>query len=83
MHASCSSQRDNTTPGARQIENAKQRGGNAGRGRNMEHKHKADTQWRGDLTPEQYQVLREEGTERRVTSPLNAEDRNGVFVCAG
>ena len=49
----------------------------------MGHRDKADTQWRCDLTPEQYQVLREEGTERRFTSPLNAEYRKGVFVCAG
>ena len=48
----------------------------------MGNTHKADTQWRCDLPPEQYQVLRE-GTERRFTSPLNAQYRKGVFVCAG
>jgi peptide-methionine (R)-S-oxide reductase len=44
---------------------------------------KPETQWQSDLTPEQYEVLRKEGTERRFTSPLNAEYRKGVFVCAG
>jgi peptide-methionine (R)-S-oxide reductase len=49
----------------------------------MGHIDKTETQWQSDLTPEQYQVLREEGTERRFTSALNTEYRNGVFVCAG
>jgi peptide-methionine (R)-S-oxide reductase len=35
------------------------------------------------LNPEQYRVLREHGTERAGTSPLNAEKRKGVFLCAG
>ena len=35
------------------------------------------------LTPEQYQVLREHGTERAGTSPLNVEKRDGMFYCAG
>ena len=49
----------------------------------MGHIAKADAEWQRELTPEQYEVLREEGTERRFTSPLNGEYRNGVFVCAG
>jgi peptide-methionine (R)-S-oxide reductase len=40
-------------------------------------------EWRKRLSPEAYNVLREEGTERAGTSPLNAEKRAGVFVCAG
>jgi peptide-methionine (R)-S-oxide reductase len=39
--------------------------------------------WRDKLTPAQYQVLRKHGTERAGTSPLNAEKRTGLFVCAG
>jgi len=44
---------------------------------------KTDEEWKMTLTPEQYRVLREEGTERAFTSPLNAEKRAGTFVCAG
>lgn len=43
----------------------------------------SDAQWREKLTPEQYRVLREHGTERAGTSPLNQEKRAGVFHCAG
>jgi peptide-methionine (R)-S-oxide reductase len=44
---------------------------------------KTDDQWKQELTPEQYQVLRKHGTERAGTSPLNHEKREGVFRCAG
>ena len=44
---------------------------------------KSDEQWRQELTPEQYRVLREHGTERAGTSPLNHEHREGRFRCAG
>jgi peptide-methionine (R)-S-oxide reductase len=40
-------------------------------------------EWRKRLDPQQFQVLREEGTERPGTSPLNNEKRPGVFVCVG
>ncbi len=42
-----------------------------------------DAQWRARLSPEQYRVLRQAGTERAFTSPLNKEKRAGTFVCAG
>lgn len=43
----------------------------------------AEAQWRERLTPQQYAVLRQEGTERPGSSPLNHEKRKGLFVCAG
>ena len=44
---------------------------------------RSNTVWRQLLTPAQYHVLREEGTEYPGSSPLNNEKRVGVFVCAG
>jgi peptide-methionine (R)-S-oxide reductase len=43
----------------------------------------SDAEWRKLLTPEQYDVLRQEGTERPFTSALLKEHRNGTFACAG
>ena len=43
----------------------------------------SDAQWRERLTPQQFAVLRQEGTERPGSSALNAEKRKGLFVCAG
>ena len=40
-------------------------------------------EWKKRLPPQSYDVLREEGTERAGTSPLDREKRPGVFVCAG
>ena len=42
----------------------------------------SDGEWRKLLTSAQYRVLREEGTERPYTSPLNDEHRRGTFACA-
>lgn len=41
----------------------------------------SDAEWKKRLTPAQYHILREEGTERPYTSPLNDEKRTGVYVC--
>lgn len=43
---------------------------------------RSDAEWRKLLTADQYEVLRQEGTERSFTSPLNHEKRKGMFVCA-
>ena len=43
---------------------------------------KTDAEWKRLLKPAAYDVLRQEGTERPFTSPLNDEHRRGVFVCA-
>ena len=40
-------------------------------------------EWRRILGPQRYAILREAGTERPYSSPLNREHRRGVFVCAG
>jgi peptide-methionine (R)-S-oxide reductase len=44
---------------------------------------KTDAQWREELTPAQYQVLREQGTERPGTSEYLHVDGDGMFHCAG
>ena len=44
---------------------------------------KSEAEWRQELTPEQFYVLRKHGTERAGTSPLNREKRKGTFMCAG
>jgi len=44
---------------------------------------KSDDQWQSELTPEQYRVLREKGTERAGSSDLNEVKTPGTFICAG
>jgi peptide-methionine (R)-S-oxide reductase len=43
----------------------------------------SDSEWHAILSDEQYEILREEGTERAYSSPLNNEHRDGTFACAG
>jgi len=58
------------------------RGANAASPATFEVTH-SDAEWRALLAPEQFTVLRQEGTERPFTSPLDHEKRRGTFSCAG
>lgn len=44
---------------------------------------KTEAEWRKTLTPEQFRVLRQHGTERARTSPLDRQYSKGMYVCAG
>ena len=44
---------------------------------------KTNAEWRKQLTDLQYNVMREEGTERAYTSPLHNSKKHGVYHCAG
>lgn len=44
---------------------------------------KTDDEWKSLLTPRQYDILRNGGTERPYTSILEGESRQGIFQCAG
>lgn len=44
---------------------------------------KSEAEWRKLLGKDRFYILREEGTERAFTSPLDKEKRKGTFVCAG
>ncbi|MFM5886379.1 MAG: peptide-methionine (R)-S-oxide reductase MsrB [Novosphingobium sp.] len=43
----------------------------------------SDAEWREKLTPEQYQVLRQHGTERAFTGKYEQNKATGVYMCAG
>ena len=49
----------------------------------MEIVEKTDAQWREELTPEQYQVLRKAGTERAFTGKYVDNHADGTYTCAG
>ena len=55
--------------------------GRAMAGERIEKLERSNAEWKKLLSPEQYHILREEGTERSFTSPLNHEKRKGLFVC--
>jgi peptide-methionine (R)-S-oxide reductase len=54
-----------------------------GRGSPERSEVPSEEEWRRRLTPEQYRILREEGTERPGSSPLESEEGAGVYRCAG
>ena len=49
----------------------------------MKKIEKSDNEWRAQLDPAEYQILRKEGTERPFNSSLNKEYGEGVYLCRG
>lgn len=45
--------------------------------------HKSEEEWKQELSPEQYHVLREKGTERPFTGKYNMHFEKGIYNCAG
>ncbi len=57
--------------------------GSGARAAGEEHVAFSDAEWRSKLTPDQYAILRKDGTERPFSSALLHEERKGTFTCAG
>jgi peptide-methionine (R)-S-oxide reductase len=58
-------------------------GGNENMPTKIEKINKSEDEWRKLLTPQQFHILREEGTEPAFSSPLNENKKKGEYVCAG
>ncbi len=56
-------------------------GGNTMERETMEKVRKTDEEWRRELTPEQYRITRQKGTERPFTGEYNANKQPGVYRC--
>lgn len=48
-----------------------------------EKMNKTDAEWRAELSPEQYHILREKGTERAFTGEYYKTKTSGMYLCAG
>ncbi len=46
-------------------------------------KEKSEADWKKELSPDQYHILREKGTERPFTGEYNTHYENGIYSCAG
>lgn len=46
-------------------------------------KEKSESDWKKELSPDQYRILREKGTERPFTGEYNTHYENGIYSCAG
>jgi peptide-methionine (R)-S-oxide reductase len=57
--------------------------GQATKSKGIKKVTKTDAEWKQELTPEQYNVLRQKGTEYAGTSPLTDLHEKGTFACAG
>lgn len=44
---------------------------------------KSEAEWRRQLTPDQFHILREKGTERAFSNSLHANHEDGIYRCAG
>lgn len=51
--------------------------------RTMSSVNKSDAEWRATLSPEQFRILREKGTEAPGTGEYNKHSAQGVYTCAG
>ncbi|QQR83538.1 peptide-methionine (R)-S-oxide reductase MsrB [Candidatus Peregrinibacteria bacterium] len=49
----------------------------------MDHQNKSEADWKQELTPEQYRVLREKGTEAPFTGEYTDTETDGMYHCAG
>ena len=49
----------------------------------VEKVEKSEAEWRAELSPDQYEVLRNKGTERAFTGALLNNKETGMYVCAG
>jgi len=50
---------------------------------NVEKIEKSEQEWRQELTADEFEILREKGTEARFTGDLLGNKKEGIYVCAG